>query len=267
MSKKFELKVKIAGICFSIVSESPEVIQLLKKWYDGFLSSGKPVGRIEIEVNDIEAGHRGVNFFTKNEHVYALDRDFMGCINLREDWGKIIIKDARYSLVDIFPRVFYSMLALKYDGFLIHAAGMLKGDSGLLFTGPSGAGKTTVSGLSQERYQIVNDDIVAVRNIDGEFRLFGTPFWGTINIKRKNRSGRLKAIFVLKKDNRLHFKKMGGREALGALMSNILLFTTQLQMNEKILDLSLEVLKKTPIYKMHFLPEDSFLGWINEHIT
>lgn len=268
LPENFELKMEIAGICISIVSENSQVIELLKEWYHMYLSSRRPVGRIEIQINGIRTeGHQGVSFFTKDGHVFAVSQDFIGCMDLKEDRGKIIIKDVRYSLADVFPRIFYSMLALKHDGFLVHSAGIVKEDRAFVFCGPSGAGKTTVARLSKDRSQIVNDEITAVRKIDGDFKLFGTPFWGRIEVNSKHRGGgELKAIFILKQDRNLHFKELTPKEALTAIMSNILLYTNQLWMNEKVLDLSLEICKKVPVYEMHFLPENSFWRWIDEHI-
>lgn len=51
-------------------------------------------------------------------------------------------------------------------------------EAAYLFWGPSGAGKTTVAGLSQQAGigVVLNDDLVLVRRVGGAWRAHGTPF-------------------------------------------------------------------------------------------
>ena len=53
-----------------------------------------------------------------------------------------------------------------------------RGEATYLFWGPSGAGKTTVAGLSQQAGigVVLNDDLVLVRRVSGVWRAHGTPF-------------------------------------------------------------------------------------------
>jgi hypothetical protein len=70
-------------------------------------------------------------------------------------------------------------LALAGRGAIVHAAGAVIGGRGMLFAGPSGAGKTTLSRLlAAAGHEILSDDrVVVLRGRDG-FTLHGTPWPG-----------------------------------------------------------------------------------------
>ena len=65
-------------------------------------------------------------------------------------------------------------------GVIIHACGIDLNGKGLLFAGESGAGKSTIAGLwnQQDGIEVLSDDRTLVRQIDGEFKMFGTPWHG-----------------------------------------------------------------------------------------
>lgn len=60
-------------------------------------------------------------------------------------------------------------------GVVLHAAGLEHGGAGIVFFGPSGAGKTTLAGRSP--WPVLSDELVAVvAAADPKFRIRGTPF-------------------------------------------------------------------------------------------
>ena len=65
-------------------------------------------------------------------------------------------------------------------GVIIHACGIDNNGIGMLFAGESGAGKSTLANLwNQEAgVAVLSDDRTLVRQIDGEWWLFGTPWHG-----------------------------------------------------------------------------------------
>lgn len=66
-------------------------------------------------------------------------------------------------------------------GVEIHGCGILQGSgAGYLFAGHSGAGKSTMARLWIERTgtSVLSDDRVVLRNVDGQFRIYGTPWHG-----------------------------------------------------------------------------------------
>src|SRR4051794_11567923 len=69
------------------------------------------------------------------------------------------------------------------NGVELHACGIIDGGQGLLFIGNSGDGKTTTARLWQGgSAEIVSDDRVVVREEDGGWMMYGTPWHGEAEI-------------------------------------------------------------------------------------
>lgn len=66
------------------------------------------------------------------------------------------------------------------QGVIVHACAIEYEGSGLLFAGESGAGKSTLANLwnIEKGASVLSDDRTLVRDIDGELRMYGTPWHG-----------------------------------------------------------------------------------------
>ena len=84
-------------------------------------------------------------------------------------------------------------------GVIIHACGIDNNGIGMLFAGESGAGKSTLANLwNQEAgVAVLSDDRTLVRQIDGEWWLFGTPWHGEAKFGSR-RGIQLEKIFFLR---------------------------------------------------------------------
>jgi hypothetical protein len=65
-------------------------------------------------------------------------------------------------------------------GIILHACGIEWNGSGTVFLGHSGAGKSTLARIlnRKENVHILSDDRIIVRNINGTYQIFGTPWHG-----------------------------------------------------------------------------------------
>lgn len=75
----------------------------------------------------------------------------------------------------------YAAGTIGEDTLLIHASVIMNADEGFVFLGRSGTGKSTHSRLWLENIegsQLLNDDNPVVRKIDGQVRVFGSPWSG-----------------------------------------------------------------------------------------
>jgi hypothetical protein len=80
--------------------------------------------------------------------------------------------------LDCVLRVLYATLLPRVGGMLIHGCGLRHASIGVVFPGASGAGKTTLARKAPDADDVLSDEIVAVRQLDDGWRVFGTPFWG-----------------------------------------------------------------------------------------
>lgn len=80
---------------------------------------------------------------------------------------------------------------VRYDGILLHASCVVTEGKAYLFSGDCGAGKSTHTSLwlrlLGEKAYILNDDKPAIRLLDGEVQVFGTPWSGKNGINRNEK--------------------------------------------------------------------------------
>lgn len=90
--------------------------------------------------------------------------------------GGVCDSPLRYPLDQILS---WGLLA-RIGGTLLHAAVAVKDGRGWVFTGRSGAGKSTISALLRDAgWRILNDDRVIVFRRGGAWRVAGTPWHGS----------------------------------------------------------------------------------------
>lgn len=152
---------------------------------------------------------------------------------------------------------FYFQL-LQHNGIMLHASALELDGKAYLFSGNSGAGKSTHTHMWQtavsQSARIFNDDKPALRYIDGQWFAYGTPWSGKngININMKVP---VAGICFLKqsKDNRI--RRMGEQEAL----QNIIAQTIHRFKLVENLDLMLQhierLVKNVPVFELENRPE------------
>lgn len=138
------------------------------------------------------------------------------------------------------------------DGLMLHSSAVVVDGYAYLFSADSGTGKSTHTKLWLDKFDdayILNDDKPAIRKIDGEWYVFGTPFSGKTDTN-VNEKVKLGAIVFLERseDNWIEEEKV--EEAIPKFFKQ----TTRKLNFEKNMDLVLKtmesVLSEVPIYKM-----------------
>lgn len=149
----------------------------------------------------------------------------------------------------------YRMIAERlpaYDIFLIHASAAALDGRGVLFIGPSGAGKTTQTMLWQsvfgERLTVINDDKPLVHmTADGPV-ICGTPWSGKENL-HTNTSVPLRAIIRLEQGKQNHIRLLPKNEAWDLLMNQVFRSRDAAVM-KRTLALLDELITRTPVYTL-----------------
>jgi hypothetical protein len=73
--------------------------------------------------------------------------------------------------------VLYYLTAINAD-IMLHASGIYYNGHGYVFSGVSGRGKTTMAAIWDNiGAQVIHDDRLIIRNIDGMFRMYNTPLY------------------------------------------------------------------------------------------
>lgn len=148
------------------------------------------------------------------------------------------------------------LLFIRNRRLLIHASFVGCSGRGILFTGPSGMGKSTQAGL-WERYfgaEILNGD-KTVLHVDGEQgTAWGSPYAGTSGIFR-NESAPAAAIISLRQGKENTIRRLRGREALMELMPRMATAPWAGQWHLNAMDLAIQLVQQIPIYLLTCRPD------------
>lgn len=147
------------------------------------------------------------------------------------------------------------VLLLYFRTLVFHASYVKYKGNGILFTAPSGTGKSTQAALWKEHRgaNILNGDKAAV-SLQETVLAHGIPFSGTSGIC-KDESVPLKAIVVLSQAEKNTAYRMSPIEAVAALCPNI--FADKVVPNEwtKMLNLLVDLVSNIPVYSLACTPD------------
>jgi len=174
-----------------------------------------------------------------------------------------VFNDEMHALDYPLDEVLIAHLLGRGRGVELHSCGIIDREGrGQLFVGQSGAGKSTTARvwLAEGDYEIVSDDRVIIRFVDGEWRMYGTPWHGeaalssaasaplaqsTFSCKRRERSSSHSRPRRRRKAFSCSFPPFYDAEALGMTLG--------------ILD---RIVAEVPVRALRFVPDRSVLDCI-----
>lgn len=179
----------------------------------------------------------------------------------------------RYPLQYPLDEVLMINLLSRQRGVEIHGLGVEYEGHGLLFTGTSGAGKSTTASLWKQRpgVNILSDDRLIVRRPDGtgddmvsgdkRFRLFGTPWHGDAGVCSYG-GVNLDRIMVLRQAPANRLVKLSAAEAATALMVRCFPTFWDAKGMDYTLRILGEICAEVPCFELQFKPEPAALDMV-----
>lgn len=148
-------------------------------------------------------------------------------------------------------------LFLRKSCLMIHAAFIRWQEKGILFTAPSGTGKSTQAELwkKYEGADILNGDRAAVRRDEsGCWQAYGLPYAGSSGIYR-NEKAPLSAVVVLRQAEENRIRRLGMLEIIQKLYPETTVHQWEPDFIEKALTLLTELAGEVPIYLLECRPD------------
>jgi hypothetical protein len=159
--------------------------------------------------------------------------------------------------LDSLLRVLLSWKLLSYEGFLLHAATIVRNGNAYVFTGRSGAGKSTTAAMSPEG-SVLTDEISLLRREDGVWRAYGTPFWGEFKAAGSNTSAPVAGIYRLLQAAEHEVTPLSKRETLRMLLPNVLFFSSDPAANQRLLEILSRAAAEISSYNLAFRKDPAF---------
>ena len=157
----------------------------------------------------------------------------------------------------------YKCLCIEHlitaSGALIfHTSYIITDKGAILFTAPSGTGKSTQAELWRRHRgaRVINGDCSIVRVEDGAATAYGIPFSGTSGICF-NESAPLRAIVYLTQAPENRIERIGGMRAFGLLMEGVKVNTWNRSDAEIMTNTLADIVKTAPLFKLDCVPDES----------
>jgi hypothetical protein len=257
INEKETVCIEIGGMSIAVRTDDPSFRRLVEDRYSGFVGtsasshlefdvdlyepSGPAAADDELEVK-VEAGE------------WLLRRgDFRARWNPDTSFGHIRQSRSPYA-IDCVLRIVHTLILAKQGGFLVHAASAIRGGKAFLFSGVSGAGKTTISRLAPPDATLLTDEISYVRREGNRYLACGTPFAGELARVGENCSAPLSALFFLEKGLQNRIEPIGPTEAIQRLLRNILFFADDPELVKLVFQSACEFATLVPMHRLVFVP-------------
>lgn len=157
------------------------------------------------------------------------------------------------NLVDLMG---LEQLLLLHDGFILHASFVAWRGRGVLFSAPSGTGKSTQASLWEEHMgsTTINGDRAGIRQWDDVWFAHGLPYAGTSGIY-KNESVPVEAIIFLEQGAENRICKMTIKDAFKKLLPECSARRWETDFMDHLMMLLLKMIQSVPVYHLQCLPD------------
>jgi hypothetical protein len=247
--------VEIGGIPIALAADDDRFLDLLRERYDGFLSSSAPEFQLVFDLNSAAPGSDDDVHVRRDGEEWLLQRgDFQARWDPRTGRGRVQHNANPYSL-DSVIRILHSLILAQRGGFLLHAASAICDGSAYIFSGVSGAGKTTMTRLAPADITLLTDEISYLRPNGEGYAAYGTPFAGELARPGENCTAPVAALFFLEQGPENRVDELPPAEAVRRLMRNILFFAEDRLLVENLLATACDFVTKVPIRRLTFYPD------------
>lgn len=249
--------VVIGGLPIDIQSGSLDFIAMLEKRYAGFVAEPANAGiRLDVEV----AASTGGSADEDLEVRYADGRWIINRGDFRAQWDPAtnrgsVRQAAQPYAIDSVMRIVHSLVLAERGGFLVHSASAVRNARAFLFSGVSGAGKTTISRLAPPDVTILTDELSYVRRVGDGYQAFGTPFAGELGRAGENISAPIAGLYLLAQGRQNHARQIGPGEAARRLLRNILFFADDAGLVAQLFRTACEFVSRVAVYELTFRPD------------
>lgn len=273
----------LGDLSFHFVAESPAMALRMPPEYTPFLSLSVPIrpdvlytvsrrravpvttGRATILwASETTRLWRAPGYTVGLDYFHALDQQWRFAAQLHSDFsGGILYPTIRVGdpstaipLYHPHDRIVVLGRLTGAGAGVLHAAAVEDAGRGIIFVGPSGAGKTTLSRLwRQAGATLLNDERVIVRWNGGQrVGVAATP-WHGVESQVSAMTATLSAVFFIKQAPGNRIRRMGPAESAARLLTATILPVFLADGVARITHAWSEVASHVPSYELEFTPD------------
>jgi hypothetical protein len=263
VAQQHEIAVEIGNVPILLRTPNAGFRDRLASHYAGFLGDASNP-KIEFDVDLITApdeisrdnadSEDDVQVSVKNGEWCFRRDDFVAQWDPRVRHGRVRQPNNLYS-TDAVLRIMHTLILARQGGFLLHAASGIRNGRAFVFSGVSGAGKTTISRLAPPDVCLLTDEISYIRR-DGEgYVACGTPFSGELERPGANCASPINSLFLLAKGRENRIDPLANSESLRRLLRNVLFFAKDTELVNNVFRSAWEFVQRVPVQQLTFVPD------------
>ncbi|MDF2804328.1 MAG: hypothetical protein K0S61_4233 [Anaerocolumna sp.] len=275
--------INIAGINYHITA--PDKIRLNRN-LKCFLMKIKnaPKSDVKISIKYEEKIPLPDNIISLDDHIkWATDKtgevsiclsdenQVHSCLKTNKSWNNALIlangKERRMNshLQGALGEILFRNSILYHEGIVIHAAAIACNNKGIIFSAPSGTGKTTQANLwkKYKGAKIINADRPAIRIVEEKPYIYGT-LWNGSSKECTNTKVVLSMIVIVEQSPTNEIIRLSGKEAVAKVMPRCFLpYCTHESMDLALKNLE-RIIGITPVYLLKCRPDKEAVELVNQ---
>lgn len=167
----------------------------------------------------------------------------------------------------IFRVIAWERILNRNHVFLLHASFIEWNHRGILFTAPSGTGKSTQAELweAYEGAEIINGDRAALSRMDGAWMAYGLPLAGSSHIY-KNKCCQVNAVVVLRQGKKNCLYRLKPSEAFRKIYAETTVQYWDAEFQTILTDLLSDFVLRVPVYMLECIPEKSAVDLLKKEL-
>lgn len=221
-------------------------VQLLRN--KSFLDRFSPTVKLET-----------INYQESGSTIIAVDRFSAFRIDLdKKKMGVFPTNDRYLKGLDFISdlKLLLSIAILDTGGVLLHSSAVCRNGAAFVFSGRSGAGKSTIAQLLVTSWNIINDEFNILIPFNGRVLIYTTPF-GTIKSIQATIPS-VQCIFSIQQSTSNTIEAIPGNAIMMSLLKNICTFPVNDYYGKKLLDNVHLLQSMLPVKQLSFSNNESF---------
>lgn len=267
---------KIAGIVIKVIGEEINLIEELE--YQRFETSCKNENyTVNFRIVNELGSCQGTITYQDEQNIIYDDGKYRYVNNrflikkISDNYYNVFIKKScnEISIRYLFNAMGFDVLLAKEKKLILHASFIAFQNKAILFSAPSGTGKSTQADLWQKYVggvEIINGDRAIIGIEDNGVKAYGLPFCGTSKITL-NQSFNLSTIVILRQGKINKLIELAAKDGYKYLYSQVNWIGWDKKLQINILDLLEKVVNNIKIYYFECLPEQSAVKMLKTMIT
>lgn len=215
----------------------------------------------------------------ESEEAYYVEREYISeaatCIVLPKQMGKeyfgwvIPGKEHGIQKLDSLLTVSeFESIFSRLQGFCLHSSIIRRNGKAVLFSAPSGVGKSTQAEL-WKRYrgaEVLNGDRALIRKFEDRWTAFGSPFAGSSGIYRDD-CAVIRTVVVLEQGLKNELKLLSPAQAFRHIYAESVIPRWNKEAQLRLLDVLTTFVQEVPIVKYQCLPDQSAVDYLDDYLS